>query len=125
MTLISPELKRVHIKDRKAFIKESGLSYDSVCALAGGFRPSIKGWLSTHRKTKKRVRDLISRYTLINVQTGETNFIWHTTKQFAEKNEISYKCLMKLINGEKPRYNDWMRKDTYEVLYRNPLLTFL
>ena len=121
MILISPELKRIKVKNRRIFAKEYGLSYNSICSLVTGRRIGIKGWLSNHRKNRKRVKSLIKRYTLVNLRTGDQVYVWPGVKQFAEKEGLSYLVLNRLISGVIPKYKDWIRKDTYDLLYTNIL----
>lgn len=121
MIVISPELKRIKVANRKVFATVSGLSQDSIQSLATGRRACIKGWLSTHKSKRSSVKRIIAKYTLVNVDTGEVAYTWPDIKTFAKNRELSYPMLFRLINGEVQRYRSWVRKDTYNLLYNNTL----
>lgn len=121
MTIISPELKRTKVVNRKLFAALSGLSEDSIQSLATGRRTCIKGWLTTHKSKRSSVKRIIAKYTLVNVLTGEIAYTWPNIKTFAKNQGLSYPVLFRLIKGEIQRYGNWVRKDTYNLLYNNTL----
>lgn len=121
MTLISPELKRVKVVNRKLFAAITGLSEDSIKALATGRRTCIKGWFSTHKSKRNRVKRIMADYTLVNVETKEVIYTWNNIKQFSKAAGLDYRMFHRLFKGEIQRYSNWVRKDTYNLVYNESL----
>lgn len=121
MTLINPELKRVKVVNRKLFAAITGLSEDSIKALASGRRTSIKGWFTTHKSKKAKVKHIIANYSLVNVETKAVVYVWPNIKKFTRDENLDYRMLHRLFKGEIQRYGNWVRKDTYNLVYNESL----
>lgn len=119
MTLIGPNNQCIKHKNLKKISSLTGLSYDSVASLSTGRRFNLNGWIRVSGKNKKKAMEFIDSHTLINIMTNAQAFVWSNLKDFATKNELSYLCILRLINGKRTIYKNWITKKTFKLLYTN------
>ena len=95
----------------------SGLTINDLKSLSCGRRNKIKGWMLNKPKARKKAK----AYTLVNVVTDKAVYISEGLEQFSIKNNLCADMVNKLITGKISRYKDWVKKNTYDLVYKTPL----
>ncbi len=109
--LISPDDEVVEIHNIRAFAAEHNMSYDSLRSLSCNRRTNIKGWKSLTYTPRKK-------FTLFNLDTNESAYIYLKTPKFARSHNLSSSSIGKLVNGHLLRVGPWVNKAVYDLMYR-------
>jgi Mor family transcriptional regulator len=104
---------KVRTKTVKQFAERYGLRESNARSLASGCAQYLKGWMSSHPRSKARRKRVMTEF--VNSKTGERFRIGKAVAEFCRKHGLAKNDVYKVVNGRILSLKGWMLASTYDI----------